>query len=155
MPLPAVAQEYVDHGGCLWKVYVAGRQVYWTLRRSTPDLAGLAAQLEADPEGADIPASIAFDSLKSLPTSLPWLRGGAGGSGSAGGGAAAAAAEGAAAAAGAGEGAERGPPPGQELMRQSTFEAVADALREGLGLTLFGFDLVFDSAAGGWGWALG
>ena len=27
VPLPAVAQEYVDHGGVVWKVYVAGQQV--------------------------------------------------------------------------------------------------------------------------------
>lgn len=27
VPLPAVAQEYVDHGGVVWKVYVAGEQV--------------------------------------------------------------------------------------------------------------------------------
>ena len=128
VPLPAVAQEYVDHGGSLWKVYVAGQQVFWTLRRSTPDLGGLAARLAEDPE-ADIPSSIGFDSLKSLPTSLPWLRRGT-------------------AAAGATEGDSAGPPPGHELMRRSTFEAVAAALRQRLGLTLFGFDLVFDSSAG-------
>jgi hypothetical protein len=27
VPLPAVAQEYVDHGGLVWKVYVAGAKV--------------------------------------------------------------------------------------------------------------------------------
>lgn len=27
VPLPAVAQEYVDHGGLVWKVYVAGDKV--------------------------------------------------------------------------------------------------------------------------------
>lgn len=27
VPLPAVAQEYVDHGGVVWKVYVAGDKV--------------------------------------------------------------------------------------------------------------------------------
>ena len=48
------------------------------------------------------------------------------------------------------EGAAAGPPPGHELMRRSTFEAVAAALRQRLGLTLFGFDIVFDSSAGVW-----
>jgi inositol-1,3,4-trisphosphate 5/6-kinase/inositol-tetrakisphosphate 1-kinase len=33
-------------------------------------------------------------------------------------------------------------------MRRPTFEAVAAALRQRLGLTLFGFDLVFDRSAG-------
>ena len=140
VPLPAVAQEYVDHGGSLWKVYVAGQQVFWALRRSTPDLGSLVALLAADPE-ADIPSSIGFDSLKSLPTSLPWLR-------RAGGNIAAAA--GAGAGTMAAEGAAAGPPPGHELMRRSTFEAVAAALRQRLGLTLFGFDIVFDSSAGVW-----
>ena len=40
------------------------------------------------------------------------------------------------------------PPPGRELLRRPVFEAVAAALRARLGLTLFGFDLVFDPAAG-------
>ena len=34
LPLPAVAQEYVDHGGVVWKVYVAGEQVGLGLRRN-------------------------------------------------------------------------------------------------------------------------
>lgn len=91
-------------------------------RRSTPDLGPLVAALAADPEGADAPASLGFDSLKSLPTSLPWLRRGAPADGA--------------------------PPPGHELLRRPTFEAVAAALRARLGLTLFGFDLVFDPSAG-------
>lgn len=194
VPLPAVAQEYVDHGGLVWKVYVAGQQVrqgappawvgasgyalsaaldcagvlnhaerppgglpssacllpaamrlllsptqvFWTQRRSTPDLRCLVQRMAADPEGADAPASIGFDSLKSLPTTLPWLRRQQQGAatsapapGEGGEGAAASAAV-----------------PGHELLRRPTFEAVAEALRARLGLTLFGFDLVFDPAAG-------
>lgn len=137
VPLPAVVQEYVDHGGALWKVYCAGEQVFWTQRRSTPDLGPLARLLAEDP-AADLPTSVGFDSLKSLPTSLPWARQAASTAGAAPGGAAAAA------------GREAEAPPGHELMRQPTFEAVASALRARLGLTLFGFDLVFDRAAGAW-----
>lgn len=32
VPLPAVVQEYVDHGGRVWKVYVAGEQARCTAR---------------------------------------------------------------------------------------------------------------------------
>ncbi|PRW44989.1 inositol 4-trisphosphate 5 6-kinase family [Chlorella sorokiniana] len=133
VPLPAVVQEYVDHGGRVWKVYVAGDQVFWAERKSTPDLRSLAEQLAADPE-ADVPDSISFDSLKSLPTTLPWLR------------------KQQAQPQAAGGSADGGlpPVPGQvaSLMQRPTFEAVAAALRKRLGLTLFGFDLVFDSIAG-------
>ncbi|KAL4433219.1 hypothetical protein ABPG77_003267 [Micractinium sp. CCAP 211/92] len=163
VPLPAVAQEYVDHGGVVWKVYVAGEQVFWTQRRSTPDLGPLARILADDPD-ADIPSSIGFDSLKSLPTTLPWLRRLEPPAPEPAATAAAAAAgfepeaagssngdpgapRGAAAAAPAGH-AQAAQSPGHELMRRPTFEAIAAALRQQLGLTLFGFDLVFDRVAG-------
>lgn len=146
--------------------------MFWTHRKSTPDLGPLARRLASNPD-ANIPTSIAFDSLKSLPTTLPWLRqldppapapavaaapaaAGAGpaAAGSAKGGpseqlpaAAAAGLQEPGAAAAAGE-AQAALPPGYELMRRPTFEAVAAALRQQLGLTLFGFDLVLDRAAG-------
>ncbi len=37
---PCVMQEYVNHGGCLFKVYVVGDVVTSTIRRSLPDLCG-------------------------------------------------------------------------------------------------------------------
>ena len=37
---PCVIQEYVNHGGCLFKVYVVGDAVTMTRRRSLPDLRG-------------------------------------------------------------------------------------------------------------------
>ncbi len=151
----------------------AGLQVFWTQRRSTPDLGPLARILADDPD-ADIPSSIGFDSLKSLPTTLPWLRRleppapepaataaaaaagpgpGAAGSSKGNPGEQQATAgnpgeqRGAAAAAPAGD-AQAAESPGHELMRRPTFEAIAAALRQQLGLTLFGFDLVFDRVAG-------
>jgi len=36
--LPCVLQEYVNHGGCLFKVYVVGESVTSATRRSLPDL---------------------------------------------------------------------------------------------------------------------
>lgn len=129
VPLPAVAQEYVDHGGCVWKAYVAGGRVFSARRRSTPDLAPLARLLAADPD-AGVPAAIDFDSLRSLPTLLPWTQRAqkAGGSGG-------------------GRGSDAAPVP-ELLQHPHTLEAVAAALRQELGLTLFGFDVVFDAPAG-------
>ena len=37
---PCVIQEYVNHGGCLFKVYVVGEDVTMTRRKSLPDLRG-------------------------------------------------------------------------------------------------------------------
>ena len=37
---PCVIQEYVNHGGCLFKVYVVGDDVTMTRRKSLPDLYG-------------------------------------------------------------------------------------------------------------------
>ena len=37
---PCVIQEYVNHGGCLFKVYVVGDDVTMTRRKSLPDLRG-------------------------------------------------------------------------------------------------------------------
>ena len=95
---------------------------------------------------ADVPDSISFDSLKSLPTTLPWLRKQQAQQ------AQAAASSTEASSTPAHSAAADGlpPVPGQvaSLMRRPTFEAVAAALRKRLGLTLFGFDLVFDSIAG-------
>ena len=125
-------------------------QVFWAQRRSTPDLSSLAERLAADPE-ADIPSSIGFDSLQSLPTTLPWLRGGGGGGSGGGGGGQAPSTWQPHEGGGITGSADQLPAvPGQvaSLMRQPTFEAVAAALRQRLGLTLFGFDLVFDRVAG-------
>eukprot|EP00982_Pelagococcus_subviridis_P005823 29843-Pelagococcus_subviridis.AAC.4 len=42
---PCVIQEYVNHGGCLFKVYVVGDVVTTTRRKSLPDLAGARRRL--------------------------------------------------------------------------------------------------------------
>lgn len=107
---------------------------------------------------ADVPDSISFDSLKSLPTTLPWLRKQQAQQQAQAGSSSADASSAPAAQPAAADGLP--PVPGQvaSLMRRPTFEAVAAVLRKRLGLTLFGFDLVFDSIAGGardWGLVLG
>ena len=103
-------------------------------RKSTPDLVPLVRHLAAaasSPKGSSggsssssIPATVNFDSLKSLPTTLPFP--------------AAAEAAGAAAAA--------QPAPAARQVQQGTVEMVAGLLREELGLTLFGFDVVVSDA---------
>lgn len=172
VPLPALLQEYVDHQATVWKVYVAGEQVFTAAKRSTPDLGPLKDLLEGDEEGEreeltdgidgnedeeefDVPPSIEFHSLQSLPVSLPWAR---------------------AVAADAAPGASNpqtpivgveipqeatfspepespaplaGPLPfSSAVMRPEFFNRMAEVLRRQLGLTLFGFDVVFDYSAG-------
>lgn len=41
VPSPALIQEYINHGGVLWKVYVAGSDIFVIRRRSLPDLPAL------------------------------------------------------------------------------------------------------------------
>jgi len=67
VPLPAVIQEYVDHGSCVYKFYVIGNKVFHSCRRSMPNAASLA--VSAGNSTAGIPALV-FDSLKSLPSSF-------------------------------------------------------------------------------------
>ena len=103
-------------------------QVFVTQRKSTPDLQPLVQQLAMSGQDTGIPACIGFDSLKSLPTALPWS-----------------------AAAPAGEPATSSAPEGSQgryrsrELRQGTVELLADLLRRQLQLTLFGFDVVSTS----------
>jgi hypothetical protein len=221
LPVPAVVQEYVDHNGVMWKVYVAGSkvviglgdnlqggvhtwrgggvagmvyyivdmmgirgedclpaflfafltgclaiaaglpldhtlrapsrvcsQVFTLQRKSTPNLGPLVAQLAAAPE-ADIPAAINFDSLHSLPTSLPWARPTPATQQPQGVGLAAATQD-------ANGKVQQQQKQGREdnhLVREEALIQIAAILQRQINLTLFGFDLVFDRAAGEWsGW---
>lgn len=85
LPLPAVVQEFVNHGGMQHKVYVMGDLVYSTCRPSIPDVrtaetpappmaaSADSASTSGDCGGAASARSIVhyFDSLASLPTRLP------------------------------------------------------------------------------------
>lgn len=63
-----VAQEFINHGGVLFKVYV-GRGGYIVNRRSSlPDIHTVTEEM---------PSIIEFDSLYGLPTRLPWVASGA------------------------------------------------------------------------------
>jgi len=123
VPTPAIVQEYVDHGGVVWKVYVLGEEVFISRRRSTPDVGSL---LQDVPTGmsmpADTPACIEFHSLETLPVSLPWIRN---------------------------KDEEKEKPRGSPgLMRPEFLQALAGVMRHHTRLTLFGFDVIFDFAAG-------
>lgn len=64
--LPAVVQEFVDHGAVLFKVYVIASEVHVVRKESFPDLGQLSKdQLDT------MPATVSFDSLaSSLPDAL-------------------------------------------------------------------------------------
>ncbi|GLJ49588.1 hypothetical protein SUGI_1051890, partial [Cryptomeria japonica] len=62
VPLPAVIQEYVDHGSIVYKFYVLGKKVFYAIRGSTPNASSLL--LSSGNKGSSI---VVFDSLKSLP----------------------------------------------------------------------------------------
>eukprot|EP00798_Chlamydomonas_sp_ICE-L_P002436 gene2436-8760_t len=60
VPFPAIVQQFVNHGGHVFKVYVAGNEVFYSVRPSIPDITPSLREAH--------PRVFAFDSLKSLPT---------------------------------------------------------------------------------------
>ncbi|KAJ7957401.1 Inositol-tetrakisphosphate 1-kinase [Quillaja saponaria] len=63
VPLPAVIQEYVDHSCTLCKFYVLGEKVFYAIKKSMPN-----ADVLNKLSNSAGTKSIAFDSLRSLPT---------------------------------------------------------------------------------------
>ncbi|KAJ1396793.1 Inositol-tetrakisphosphate 1-kinase [Sesbania bispinosa] len=63
VPLPAVIQEYVDHSSTLYKFYVLGEKVFYTVKKSIPN-----ADILMKLSNGDDFKPLEFDSLKSLPT---------------------------------------------------------------------------------------
>jgi hypothetical protein len=152
-PAPAILQEYVDHGGRLWKVYVAGEAVFIARRASTPDLRGAAARRAARGAAGGAPAALRFDS-RGPPPAPAWAAGAA----SAPASAAASPSKPGAGPRTAGGDFERGAGGLDDLgdpeglsggpVSRESLARLAAALRAALGLTLFGFDVVFDARAG-------
>nr|XP_019704145.1 inositol-tetrakisphosphate 1-kinase 6 isoform X2 [Elaeis guineensis] len=62
VPLPAILQEYVDHGSSIFKFYVLGDKVFHAVKKSMPNASFLLSASEK--KGS---APIIFNSLKSLP----------------------------------------------------------------------------------------
>lgn len=113
IPSPGVIQEYVNHSSMVWKVYVAGEQVLYEQRVSMPDIDMVTGQ--------ELPSCVEFDSLKSLPTCLPWMRPG---------------------------NRKISNPDFQGIMNQNFLQQLARVVREEVGLQVLGFDVVFDRKAG-------
>ncbi|CAN6466065.1 unnamed protein product [Victoria cruziana] len=63
VPVPAIIQEYIDHGSLIYKFYVLGDAIFHAVRKSTPNAAVLSQSSAISGSKA-----IVFDSLKSLPT---------------------------------------------------------------------------------------
>lgn len=106
VPLPAVIQEYVDHGAFQYKMYILGDQLLFSCRKSTPNGEALA-------QAHDDAPSIVFDSLKSLPVESM-----------------------------TGEGRTTHSGEGLEELHLQAVQTTSDWLRNKLGLTIIGFDLV-------------
>lgn len=78
MPLPAIAQQFSNHGGQVAKVYAAGDKVFYSVRPSIPDISDRDLGHHATQAAQVLPCSPStlcgqqgfhvFDSLKSLPT---------------------------------------------------------------------------------------
>lgn len=64
VPLPAIIQEYVDHGSSLFKFYVIGDKVFHAVKKSMPNASNLLPKDEKSGSNA-----VLFNSLKSLPVS--------------------------------------------------------------------------------------
>ncbi|KAL5780990.1 hypothetical protein ACOSP7_006019 [Xanthoceras sorbifolium] len=62
VPLPAIVQEYVNHSSTLFKFYVLGENVFYAVKKSTPNSINLMKSYERNGF-----RPIMFDSLKSLP----------------------------------------------------------------------------------------
>jgi len=115
---PVVAQEYINHHGILFKVYVVGEHVMMERRSSMPDirLHGL-----DNNKVEELPSCIEFDSLHSLPTRLPWLENGS---------------------------TNHKRTSSSTILTNYFFNQLGTIVRQHISLSAFGFDLVFDNEAG-------
>eukprot|EP00262_Sarcandra_glabra_P019769 TRINITY_DN7604_c0_g2_i1.p1 TRINITY_DN7604_c0_g2~~TRINITY_DN7604_c0_g2_i1.p1 ORF type:complete len:188 (+),score=45.92 TRINITY_DN7604_c0_g2_i1:37-564(+) len=73
IPLPAIVQEYIDHGSMIFKFYVLGEKVFHAVKKSIPNADVLISSSEKNGF-----SPIIFDSLKSLPTAEKDLSSGSG-----------------------------------------------------------------------------
>ncbi|KAJ4775658.1 Inositol-tetrakisphosphate 1-kinase [Rhynchospora pubera] len=114
VPLPAIIQEYVDHGASIYKVYVIGKEVFHAVRKSLPNSTYLLASSQKSSS-----SPITFNSLKSLPvpnqdeSSMNDAFG-----------------------------------KNKKSLDMNLFNAAAHWMRQQLGLTIFGFDVVIQENSG-------
>ncbi|KAI4989078.1 hypothetical protein ZWY2020_036395 [Hordeum vulgare] len=109
VPLPAILQEYIDHGSKIFKFYVIGDKVFHAVKNSMPNANLLKSSSGDEP--------LTFNSLKTLPVATK-----------------------------------------EQLLQNSVqdnkslnidvVEEAAKRLKESLGLTIFGFDVVVQEGSG-------
>ncbi|KAF5827354.1 inositol 1, 3, 4-trisphosphate 5/6-kinase-domain-containing protein [Dunaliella salina] len=131
MPLPAIVQQFSNHGGRVAKVYAAGDKVFYTVRPSIPDIPeqdlGHQATQATQVHPTSTPTMFGhqgfhlFDSLKSLPTASSQQAQQPHGNHN-----------------------KDGLPSLDALLRKNedALQAIARRLRAAFGLTLFGFDII-------------
>ncbi|XP_031499046.1 inositol-tetrakisphosphate 1-kinase 6 [Nymphaea colorata] len=114
VPVPAIIQEYIDHGSFIYKFYVLGDAIFHAVRKSTPN-ASVLSQSSANSGSR----AIVFDSLKSLPTEEKPN-------------------------ADIGSSAE----PSKPMLDVKLVSSAAIWMKQRLGLTIFGFDVVVQLGTG-------
>jgi len=116
-----LAQEYLNHGGLVFKVYVGSGGRYQVARKeSIPDIETITD---------DMPSCIEFDSLRSLPTRLPWT-GTTPSSGD------------------ARENSTHAHKPSFGILTEDFFSRLVHVVREYVHLSIFGFDVLLHHNAG-------
>lgn len=113
IPLPAIVQEYVDHGSLLFKFYVLGRKVFHAVKKSMPNSSYLCSMAEKSGSGA-----VLFNSLKSLPVAKEDDSSGS------------------------------GIKADKQILDVELVNGAARWLKQRLGLTIFGFDVVVQEGTG-------
>ncbi|KAL6601744.1 hypothetical protein ACP70R_044964 [Stipagrostis hirtigluma subsp. patula] len=109
VPLPAILQEYVDHGSKIFKFYVIGDKVFHAVRNSMPNATFLKSSSGGEP--------LTFNSLKTLPVATK-------------------------------EQLLQTKEQDTKSLDISLVEEAAKYLKESLGLTIFGFDVVVQEGTG-------
>lgn len=115
VPFPCVLQEFRDHNAQQLKVYVVGSEVFWSDKKSLPDLSNFTTTTNS------AAAAVQFNTLENMPTSAADL----------------------AQRLGVTVGGEAGAPVlVSSVLSRETIVATADAIRTSSGLSIFGFDII-------------
>lgn len=112
VPLPAIVQEYVDHGSSIFKFYVLGERVFHAVKRSMPNANHLLSLSEKSGS-----SPIVFNSLKSLPVAQE-------------------------------DNASADLKDSNHFIDLELVSHAAKCLKNSLGLTIFGFDVVIQEGSG-------
>ncbi|BAF25603.1 Os09g0518700 [Oryza sativa Japonica Group] len=109
VPLPAILQEYIDHGSKIFKFYAIGDKIFHAIKNSMPNASHLKSSSGGKP--------LTFNSLKTLPVATK-------------------------------EQLLQNEVQDSKLLDINLVEEAAKLLKELLGLTIFGFDVVVQESSG-------